>query len=180
MVSSSNKGKEALKDDLKDQKAEEEKDKIEVDYDVEEDPRPFPSATVASIGVVRNPTNFKAGARMSTGGKTPRHFLAPRTLPPDTKKPFRTLIHKYQFEKVPETELPTRWDIDRSNNAGKGSPKAEEKWNNNSKSWDSYSDKMMNRIEHNSELIRNLIYKVNELKEIVEKLVGESRVSPKE
>ena len=49
---------------------------------------------------------------------------------------------------------------------------------NNSKSWDSQSDKFMNRIEHNTEMIRLLTYKIDELKELVEKLVKYS--SPKE
>ena len=71
-------------------------------------------------------------------------------------------------------ELPTCWDIDRSNNVGKESPKSSEKWGNNSKSWDSLSDQFMNRIEHNTEMIRILTYKIDELKDLVEKLIKES------
>ena len=78
---------------------------------------------------------------MSAGGKAPRHVLAPRTLSSGTSNPFHTLIHKYQFERVPEAELPTRWNIDSSNNAGKEGSESSEKWRNNSKSWDSPSDK---------------------------------------
>ena len=48
---------------------------------------------------------------MSTGGKIPRRFLAPRTFPSDTKRPFHTLIHKYPFEKVPPSELPCRGGV---------------------------------------------------------------------
>ncbi|KAK1649704.1 hypothetical protein QYE76_067509 [Lolium multiflorum] len=49
-----------------------------------------------------------------------------------------------------------------------------EEWGNNSKSWDSPSDRLLNRVEHNSEMIRNLIYRIDELQEIIEKLVRNS------
>ncbi|KAK1696482.1 hypothetical protein QYE76_013179 [Lolium multiflorum] len=52
----------------------------------------------------------------------------------------------------------------------KKEPEAEE-WGNNSKSWDSPSDRLLNRVEHNSEMIRNLIYRIDELQELIEKLV---------
>jgi hypothetical protein len=52
--------------------------------------------------------------------------------------------------------------------------KREEEWGNNSKSWDSQSDRFMNRIEHNTELSRNLTYKIGELKELIEKLIKDS------
>ncbi|KAK1641713.1 hypothetical protein QYE76_059518 [Lolium multiflorum] len=59
-------------------------------------------------------------------------------------------------------------------------PEAEE-WGNNSKSWDSPSDRLLNRVEHNSEMIRNLIYRIDELQELIEKLVrNSSPPSPKE
>jgi hypothetical protein len=61
--------------------------------------------------------------------------------------------------------------MDRSNSAGEGSAKSKEGWGNNSKSWDSLADKFMNRIEHNSEMIRNLEYKIDELKDLIEKLI---------
>jgi hypothetical protein len=38
----------------------------------------------------------------------------------------------------------------------------------------------MNRIEHNSEMIRNLTYKVDELKELIEQLIKDSPPPPKE
>ena len=78
MVSANNKGKEPLEDDPQDPKREEEVES-EAEGEVEEDPRAYPRATIASIGVVANPFKLKRGARMSTGGKVPRHFLAPRT-----------------------------------------------------------------------------------------------------
>jgi hypothetical protein len=79
---------------------------------------------------------------------------------------------------VPKTKLPSSWDIDQSNSAEKGSSKCEEEWGNNSKSWDSQSDRFMSHIEHNTELIRNLTYKIDELKELIEKLIKDA--PPKE
>jgi hypothetical protein len=76
--------------------------------------------------------------------------------------------------------LPSRWDIDHSNSAAKESSKCEEGWGNNSKSWDSQSDMFMGRIEHNSEMICNLTYKIDELKELIEKLIADSPPPPKE
>ena len=57
-----------------------------------------------------------------------------------------------------------------------------EEWGNNSKSWDSPSDILLNRVEHNSEMIRNLTYEIEDLKELVRKLVEKnpSPSSPKE
>ena len=56
-------------------------------------------------------------------------------------------------------------------------PEAEE-WGNNSKSWDSSSDILLNRVEHNSEMIRNLTYEIDELKELVKKLIKNSSPPP--
>ena len=70
-------GKELSGDDLQDPKLEEEV-KSEAE-EKEEARRPYPSATIASIGVVRNSYNIKKQARMSTGGRCPCHFLAKRT-----------------------------------------------------------------------------------------------------
>ena len=117
---------------------------------------------------------------MSTEGRVPRCFLAPKTSSPGTNNPFHTLIHKHQFERVPELEMPCGWNMDRSNNAGNDEDTSEAEWGNNSKSWDSQSDKFMNRIEHNSELIRILTYKIDELKELVDKLIDNSSPPPKE
>jgi hypothetical protein len=68
---------------------------------------------------------------------------------------------------VPKAKLPSSWDIDRSNHTEKESSKSEEGWGNNSKSWDSQTDKFMSRIEHNLDMIRNLTYKIDELKELI-------------
>ena len=97
--------------------------------------------------------------------------MAPRTPSSGNNNPFHTLIHKHQVQKVLEAELPSGWDMDRSNNAGKFEGK---EWGDSSKSWDSQSDKFMNRIEHNTELIRILTYKIDELKELVERLIKDS------
>ena len=64
--------------------------------------------------------------------------------------------------------------------SGKTSSQSEEEWGNNSKSWDSQSDRFMNRIEHNTEMIRTLTYKIDELKELVDKLIKDSPSPPKE
>jgi hypothetical protein len=109
---------------------------IEAEEETEEDQHPCPRATVASIGVVANPRKFKRGAWMSTGGKVPHLFLAPRTPSSGNNNPFHTLIHEHQFQWVPKAKLPSSWNIDRSNSAGKEGFKCEEEWGNNSKSWD--------------------------------------------
>jgi hypothetical protein len=38
----------------------------------------------------------------------------------------------------------------------------------------------MNRVEHNSLMIRNLTYKIDELKELIEKLIKDTPPPPKE
>jgi transcription initiation factor IIE alpha subunit len=81
---------------------------------------------------------------------------------------------------VSKEKLPSSWDIDRSIHAEKESFKHEEGWGNNSKCWDSQSDMFMNHIEHNSEMIRNLTYKIDELKDLIEKLIKDSPPPPKE
>jgi hypothetical protein len=129
--------------------------------------------------VVTNPNKFKRSAWISTGGCVPRHTLAPQT-PSSGNNPFHTVIHEHQFQQVPRSRFPSRWDIDRYNSAGKESSKCEEEWGNNSKSWNSQSDMFMSCIEHNSEMIRNLTYKIDELKELIDKLIKDSPPPPKE
>ncbi|KAK1686377.1 hypothetical protein QYE76_047225 [Lolium multiflorum] len=166
---SNNKDKEALEEDIQDPDLKEEV-KSEDEEEVEDVSRVYPHATVASIGVVANPFNPKRSARISAGGGIPRRFLAPKTSPPGIDNPFRTLIYSRQIERTPKVVLPSGWDMDRSNTAGEMKPEAEG-WGNNSKSWDSSSDILMNRVEHNSEMIRNLTYEIEDLKELVKKLV---------
>jgi hypothetical protein len=81
---------------------------------------------------------------------------------------------------VPGSRLPSGWDIDRSNSAGKESSKNDEGWGNNSKSWDSLADRFMNRVEHNSEMIRNLSHKIDDLKDLIEKLIKDYPPPPPE
>ncbi|KAK1685672.1 hypothetical protein QYE76_046520 [Lolium multiflorum] len=170
---SKNKGKEFPDEDDRDLGwKEEDKDvKEEDEEEVEEDSRAHPRATIASIKVVDNPFSANKSARIRTGGAVPRHYLAPKTSPSGTHHPFHNLIFNNQIEGTPKAALPSQWDIDRSNTAGEKEPEAEE-WGNNSKSWDSPSDRLFNRVEHNSEMIRNLIYRIDELQELIEKLGG--------
>ena len=81
---------------------------------------------------------------------------------------------------MPKSEIPFGWNIHRSNNAGKTSSQSEEGWGNNFKSWDSQYDRLMNQIEQNTELIRILTYNIDELKELVNKLIKDSPSPPKE
>jgi hypothetical protein len=81
---------------------------------------------------------------------------------------------------VPKAKLPSSWDIDRSNRAQKESSKCEEGWGNNSMSWDSPLDMLMSRVEHNSEMIHNLSYKIDDLRDLIEKLIKDSAPPPKE
>jgi hypothetical protein len=179
MASTSNdKEKMPPEDDHQDPKLKEEVESEAEEEEMEEDQSPRPSI-VASIRVVTNHDKFKKSARIRTGGGVPCHSLAPRTSS-SGNNPFHTLIHEHQFQRVPKEKLPSSWDIDRSNRAEKESSKHKEGWGNNSKSWDSQSDLFMSRIEHNSDMIRNLTYKIDELKALIEKLIKDSPPPPKE
>ncbi|KAK1629949.1 hypothetical protein QYE76_004264 [Lolium multiflorum] len=169
---SKNKGKEFPDEEDRDLGwKEEDKDvKEEDEEEVEEDSRAHPRATIASIKVVDNTFSANKSARIRTGGAVPRHYLAPKTSPSGIHRPFHNLIFNNQIEGTPKAALPSQWDIDRSNTAGEKEPEAEE-WGNSSKSWDSPLDRLSNRVEHNSEMIRNLIYRIDELQELIEKLV---------
>ncbi|KAK1609459.1 hypothetical protein QYE76_033132 [Lolium multiflorum] len=177
---SNNKDTGPLKEDIQDPELKEE-DASEDEEEVEEAPRVHQRATVASIGVISNPSNTKRSARIATGGAVPRHYLAPRTSSPSNYNPYRNLIYDRQTERTPKVVLPSGWDIDRSNIAGEMKSEAEG-WGNNSRSWDSPPDMIMSRVEHNSDLIRNLTYEIEDLKELVKKLVerNPSPSSPKE
>ncbi|KAK1608277.1 hypothetical protein QYE76_031950 [Lolium multiflorum] len=177
---SNNKDKGPLKEDIQDPELKEE-DAREDEEEVEEAPQVHQRATVASIGVISNPSNIKRSARIATGGAVPRHYLAPRTSSPSNYNPYRNLIYDRQTERTPKVVLPSNWDIDRSDIAGEMKSEAEG-WGNNSRSWNSPPDMIMSRVEHNSELIRNLTYEIEDLKELVKKLVerNPSPPSPKE
>jgi hypothetical protein len=164
--SSDDKEKTPPKDDTKNFRQKEE---VESE-DEEEDQSSRPNTMIASIGVVTDHDKFKKSARIRTGRCVPRHTLAPWTSP-SGNNPFHTLIHEQQFQRVPRSRLPSSWDIDCSNSAGKESSKNEEGWGNNSKSWDSLADRFMNRVEHNSEMIYNLSHKIDDLKDLIEKLI---------
>jgi hypothetical protein len=115
--------------DLKKEEVESEAEEEEI----EEDQRLCTRSVIASIGVVTNPNKFKRSAWISPRGGVPCHTLAPRTSS-SGNNPFHTLIHEHKFQRVSKSRLPSRWDIDRSNSAGKESFKCEEEWGNNSKS----------------------------------------------
>src|SRR3954468_311705 len=100
MVSANDKGKKPEEDDP--QNPKEEEILVGDEEDMKEDEHPDTRATVASIGVVENPTKLRRTALMSIGGKTPRHILAPRSPPPHTKNPFHTVIHEQQYQQVPK------------------------------------------------------------------------------
>jgi hypothetical protein len=176
---SNDKEKMPSEDDHQDLKPKEEVDGEAEEEEIEEEQRSFPRSVIASIGVVTNPSKFKRSSWMSTGGGVPRHTLAPRTSLP-SNNPFHILIHEHQFQKVPISQLPSGWDIDRSNSVGKGSSKSEEGWGNNSRSWDSQADRFMSRIEHNLEMIHHLRYKIDDLRDLIEKLIKDSPPPPKE
>ncbi|KAK1646199.1 hypothetical protein QYE76_064004 [Lolium multiflorum] len=177
---SNNKDKEPLKENIQDPELKKE-DAREDEEEVEEAPQEHQQATVASIGVISNPSDVKRSARIATGGAVPRHYLAPRTSSPSHYNPYRNLIYDRQTERTPKVVLPSNWDINRSDNAGEMKSEAEG-WGNNSKSWDSPPDMIMSRVEHNSEMIRNLTYEIEGLQELVRKLVekNSSPPSPKE
>ncbi|KAK1661779.1 hypothetical protein QYE76_049938 [Lolium multiflorum] len=145
---SNNKDKGPLEEDIQDPELKEEV-ASEDEEEVEEVPRVHQRATIASIGVISNPSNTKRSARIATGGAVPRRFLAPRTSSPGNYHPFRNLIYNRQTERTPKVVLPSGWDIDRSNIAGEMKSEAEG-WGNNSRSWDSPPDMIMSRVEHNS------------------------------
>ncbi|KAK1696199.1 hypothetical protein QYE76_012896 [Lolium multiflorum] len=179
-MASNNKDKEPLKENIQDPELKKE-DAREDEEEVEEAPQEHQQATVASIGVISNPSDVKRSARIATGGAVPRHYLAPRTSSPSHYNPYRNLIYDRQTERTPKVVLPSNWDINRSDNAGEMKSEAEG-WGNNSKSWDSPPDMIMSRVEHNSEMIRNLTYEIEGLQELVRKLVEKnpSPSSPKE
>src|SRR4051812_10215590 len=101
------------------------------------------------------------------------------TIPPSrTKNPFQTMIHQYPVQKIPPSSLPSAWDFDRTNNVGDYEFK-EEEWGGKTSSWDSPHDILMNHVEHNAQLVNDLSYKVDELMELVKKLIKDSSPPPK-
>ena len=127
MVSTNNEGKEPMEEDLQDPGHEK-----EIKSEGEEEAK-HTGTTVASIGVVANPARIKRTAQMSTGGKPPRHCLAPLSPLPRTKNPFHTLIHEHQYQNMPKEKLPSNWDLPRSSHAGKEDFK-EVEWGKNCRS----------------------------------------------
>ena len=79
---SNNKGKGLSDEDIQDPEWKEvdKSVKEEDEEEVEEDSRAYPRATIASIRVADNPFSANKSARIRTGGRVPRHYLAPRHL----------------------------------------------------------------------------------------------------
>jgi hypothetical protein len=116
MASASNdKEKTPSEDDHQDPKLKEEVESEAEEEEIEEEQRSCTRSIVASIGVVTNPSKFKRSTRISTGGGVPRHTRTSSS----GNNPFHTLIHEHQFQQLPRSRLPSRWDIDHPNSAGK-------------------------------------------------------------
>ena len=64
--------------------------------------------------------------------------------------------------------------MDRSEHAGRGSfgPEAKEGWESSTKSCDSPMDKLLSRVDNNTDMIRNLDFQIEDLKAIIEKLIA--------
>lgn len=169
MVSTNDKGKKLVEDDLQDPKQEEEI-KGEVEEEVKEDQHPRTSTTIASIAVMSRRVKLKRTARMSTTVMVPRLCLAPWSLPPRIENPFHSIIHEQQFQNIPKEKLFSNWDMPRSNHAGKEHFK-EEEWGKNHKGWDSQPDMIMNHIEQNLELIHTLTFEIEDLNKLIERLI---------
>src|SRR3954462_3622378 len=100
MVSANDKGKKLVEDGP--QNPKEEEILVEDEEDMKKEEHPDTRATVASIGVGTNSINLGRTTQMSTRGRTPRHILAPRSLPSCTKNPFQTLLIERHYQKVPK------------------------------------------------------------------------------
>ena len=89
-----------------------------------------------------------------------------------TRNPFHTLIHNHQLETIPFGELPSTLDIDHTH-VGSESFGAdnEDGWGRVQDDWDSPFGSLRSIIESNTEMIRNLGYQIEELKETIEKLI---------
>ena len=95
----------------------------------EEDQRQYPYATVARIGVTKNPSVFEKREWLQKADKGPRRNSAGRSPFSRTRNPFHTLIHNHQLETVPFGELHSAWDIDRTHaRCGSSSADNEDGW----------------------------------------------------
>ena len=153
----------------------------EGEEEIEDDPRQYPYATIARIDVTPNPFSLKKGVGIQKCGKIPRQNLVERVPLPHTTNPFHTLLHSYQLENTPVGELPSFWNMDHSERAEKGSfgPEVKEEWGTSTKSWDSPMDRLMSRVENNSEMIHNISFQIEDLKIVIEKLIEAIQVPSK-
>ena len=110
----------------------------------EEDQCQYPYATVARIGVTKNPSVFVKREWLQKADKGPRRNSAGRSPFSRTRNPFHTLIHNHQLETVPFGELPSACDIDRTH-AGCGSSSAD-----NEDGWERVQDDCVSLMAFNS------------------------------
>ena len=82
------------------------------------------------------------------------------------------MLFRSQLETIPFGELPSAWDIDRTH-AGCGSSNAdnEDGWGRAQDDWESPIGSLRSRIESNMEMIHNVGYQLEELKETIERLI---------
>ena len=85
MVSAKDKGKEPMEEDPQGP-GQEEEIKSEEEEEAKQGQHPHTGTTIASIGVLAKRARIRRTARISTGGKPPRHCLAPQTPSPSTKR----------------------------------------------------------------------------------------------
>ena len=143
----------------------------------EEDQRQYPYTTIARIEVTKNPPVLGKKGELQSANKSPHG--AGRSSFSQTRNPFHTLIHSHQFENIPLGKLPSAWDIDHTH-AGSGSFEAvnNDGWGGAPDDWNSPMGLLMNRVEGNTEMICNLGYQLEELKETIERLIRIIAPSP--
>ena len=177
MTSPSGFNDEGAEDQDKNIGAAGEKEEVFMDMSVddgeeEDDQRQYPYATIAKIGVSANPSVLKKGGWLQPGDKDPRRNSAGRSPFLRTRNPFHTLIHNHQLENTPLGELPSGWNIDRTYaRSGSLGPDIEDSWRSSSDDWNSPIGLLRSRIESNTEMIRNLGFQLEELKETIERLI---------
>ena len=71
----------------------------------EEDQRQYPYATIARIGVTKNPSIFEKREWLKKADKVPHRNSAGRSPFSRTRNPFHTLIHNHQLETIPFGEV---------------------------------------------------------------------------
>ena len=91
------KGKEEVFEDMSGDDGEE----------IEKDQRQYTYATIAKIGVSKEPSVFEKREWLQRADKGPRRNSAGRSPFSRTRNPFHTLIHNHQLENILLGELPS-------------------------------------------------------------------------